>query len=236
MLWNGGPVMANEILTPLQSAFLDRFFATEVSRHFFLTGGTALAAFHLHHRLSKDLDLFTLDDEALDDADRIMGEIVRDLGCTIERARRVEHFRQFHLAQPGAEPVPRLQIDLVREFGPQFGQRRRVGAIIIDSVENIGANKINAILGRTESKDFVDLYFILREGYHFQDLFALAQQKDPGLIEFFFAGALLQVNKLTILPTMLKPIDLAEMRAFFTDIANNLIDNLNPEQHIYEAW
>jgi predicted nucleotidyltransferase component of viral defense system len=225
--------MVSEILTPLQAAFLERFFSTQASQPFFLTGGTALAAFHLHHRLSKDLDLFTLDDGALDNADRIMAQVVQDLGCTIGRARRVEHFRQFHLVQPGDGPDRFLQIDLVREFGPQFGQRQQVGRISVDSLENIGANKVNAILGRTESKDFVDLFFILREGYSFQELFAMAQQKDPGLVEFFFAGALLQVNNLTVLPHMLKPIDLATIQSYFAEIANGLIDNLNPEQRLY---
>ncbi|MBN1138047.1 MAG: nucleotidyl transferase AbiEii/AbiGii toxin family protein [Anaerolineae bacterium] len=55
-------------LTPLQLAVLEQFFATEAGKRFFLTGGTALAAFHLHHRLSVDLDLFTLDDLALREA------------------------------------------------------------------------------------------------------------------------------------------------------------------------
>jgi hypothetical protein len=54
--------MTNEWLTPLQSEFLIRFFATNTGQDFFLTGGTALAAFHLRHRVCVDLDLFTLDD------------------------------------------------------------------------------------------------------------------------------------------------------------------------------
>lgn len=225
--------MANEVLTPLQAAFLQRFFATQVGQHFFLTGGTALSAFHLHHRLSKDLDLFTLDDAALDDVDRIIGEIVQDMGCIIDWARRVEHFRQFRLVQQGDDPGRFLQVDLVREAGPQFGQRQKVGQIVVDSVENIGANKINAILNHIESKDFVDLYFILQAGYDFYDLFAKARQKDPGLIEFFFAGSLLQVNRLSMLPHMLKPMDLVTMQTFFTELANRMIDDLNPEQRIY---
>jgi hypothetical protein len=50
MLWTGGHVLANEWLTPLQSEFLTRFFATDTGQYFFLTGGTALAAFHLYYR------------------------------------------------------------------------------------------------------------------------------------------------------------------------------------------
>lgn len=57
--------MTSQWLTSLQAAFLTRFFATDTGQLFFLTGGTALAAYHLHHRLSVDLGLFTLDDLAL---------------------------------------------------------------------------------------------------------------------------------------------------------------------------
>jgi len=51
--------MENNILTPRQSNFLklvgaDKFLA----KNFYLTGGTALAAFYLRHRLSEDLDFF----------------------------------------------------------------------------------------------------------------------------------------------------------------------------------
>jgi hypothetical protein len=56
-----------------------------------------------------------------------------------------------------------------------------------------------------------------------------SQQKDPGLVEFFFAGALLQVNRLTLLPEMRKPLDLPTMQAFFITIANSMMDRLNPE-------
>jgi hypothetical protein len=95
-------------------------------------------------------------------------------------------------------------------------------------MENIGANKVTAILGRTDSKDFVDLYFILKAGYDFKKLFAMAQQKDMGLIEFYFAGALLQVNKLTRLPRMKKPLSLETLQDFFTSLANDILDKLNP--------
>ena len=82
--------MTNELLTPLQAAFLERFFASQVGQRFFLTGGTALAAFHLHHRRSEDLDLFTLDDLALREADILVRRIAAQLSCRIGRARQTE--------------------------------------------------------------------------------------------------------------------------------------------------
>lgn len=52
------------VLTPLQRAFLAKFFARSTARAFYLTGGGALAEFYLNHRLSQDLDLFTQEKDA----------------------------------------------------------------------------------------------------------------------------------------------------------------------------
>ena len=51
-------------LSALQAAVLEAFFATE--RDFFLSGGVALAGFHLQHRETTDLDLFTSSAEAFE--------------------------------------------------------------------------------------------------------------------------------------------------------------------------
>jgi hypothetical protein len=215
----------DEWLTPLQLAVLERFFATDAGQQFFLTGGTALAAFHLHHRRSVDLDLFTLDDLALREAGLYLPPLAADLGCQIGRARTTEHFRQF-LLEP--ETGLSLQVDLVRDFGPQYGQHVHVGQIVVDSIENIGANKLTAILGRTEAKDFVDLYFILRAGYEFDDLLAKARTKDLGLQPFFMAGTLLQVRHLRTLPTTTPPLALTELQDSIVSLADQLLDRLRP--------
>jgi predicted nucleotidyltransferase component of viral defense system len=235
MRWIGGGDMGNrqglesaqEWLTPLQSSLLARFFATDTGQDFFLTGGTALAAFHLYHRLSLDLDLFTLDDLALQEASVLVPQLAVDLGCRIGRARRTEHFCQFLLEAETGQP---LQVDLVRDFGPQYGQRRKEGDIVIDSIENIGANKLTAILSRTEPKDFSDLYFILHAGYDFDDLLAKAQEKDLGLRPFFLAGALRQVRQLRHLPITTPPIASSELQAFFLALADRLLDELRPSE------
>lgn len=48
----------NPILTPAQVAFLKAFAKSDLARTFRFTGGTALSAFYLAHRLSEDLDFF----------------------------------------------------------------------------------------------------------------------------------------------------------------------------------
>ena len=215
----------NPWLTPLQTVFLHRFFDLEVSQAFFLTGGTALAAFYLHHRLSVDIDLFTLDDLALSEAARILPSLVAELGWDIRQARHTEYFHRYLLEDVEGGV---LQTDLVRDFGPQFGERRQVGHIIVDSLENIAANKLTAILARSEPKDFVDLYFILHSGLSFEQVFEMGRQKDTGMTPFYLAGALLQVKRLPPLPPTTPPIDQEALETFFIELADRLIDQSRP--------
>ena len=84
--------MANSKLTTLQKDFLDAFFGRE--DRFFLTGGAALAGFHLGHRETHDLDLFTLSD-ALDDGLAVVTEIALQWGASLLIARLA------HMAFPG---------------------------------------------------------------------------------------------------------------------------------------
>ena len=212
-------------LTPLQASVLERFFATEAGERFFLTGGTALAAFHLHHRVSVDLDLFTLDDLALRETDVLIPQLAAGLGCRLGAMRRTEHYREIFLEPDTDAP---LKIDLVQDFGPQYGEHIRIDRVIVDSIENIGANKITAILGRTEPKDFVDLWFILRAGYDFDDLLAKAQTKDTGTHPFYLAGSLRQVLNFRRLPVTTPPLALFDLQRFMLALAERMLEQTRP--------
>jgi hypothetical protein len=50
----------SSVNTPIKCQFLKAFFARE--KRFFLTGGSALGLFYLDHRLSYDLDFFTVEE------------------------------------------------------------------------------------------------------------------------------------------------------------------------------
>ena len=54
----------SSILNPLESDLLDAFFRLEGAEDFALTGGAALTEYYFQHRLSNDLDLFTLNEQA----------------------------------------------------------------------------------------------------------------------------------------------------------------------------
>lgn len=215
----------SEVLTPFQSEVLNAFFAMEVGRDFFFTGGTALAGFYFQHRLSDDLDFFTVSDAALPRAREEMEVLASALSLTLESRASAPHFQRFRLTRPGLAP---LQLDLVRDIDVQIGQHRWFDAIIVDALENIGANKVGAIFGRTEAKDFVDLYFLLEAGLNLRELIAHAKQKDGGVTEFWLAEMMRQVEWLKHLPVMLKPVSLDSLKAYFLQLADELLLDIEP--------
>ena len=167
--------MVNSRLTPLQREILGAFFQRE--NRFFLTGGAALSGFYLGHRETHDLDLFTLTD-ALDDGVALVGEIAREVGASFESIQTAPDFRRL-LVRRGSEA---LIVDLVRERAPQLAlEKALVEGIRVDSPEEILANKLCALLSRSEIRDLVDVRALEEAGYGLEDSIAAAAQKDAGL-------------------------------------------------------
>jgi predicted nucleotidyltransferase component of viral defense system len=214
------------LLTPTQQSFLEAFFAQRAGQEFFLTGGTALAAFYLRHRYSEDLDLFTLSETALQDVSNSLPAIAEKLGAVVEDRFRTVSFRQAFI-RVGAEE---LKIDLIRDVGAQFGEHRRFGDIIVDSELNIAVNKVTALFGRAAPKDFVDLYFLLKKGYTLDELMRMAKEKDLGFTEFYFAGMLHESRRVTSLPPMIEPLTVRELQDFFEPLANRIIARIKPPE------
>ena len=106
------PKLHSGILNPRQVIFLQQFFASSIGPRFFLTGGTALAGFYFGHRLSEDLDLFTVADDVLVAADPLVSHIADNLGYTLVNKRETEFFRQFIL-EARKESGEALRVDLV---------------------------------------------------------------------------------------------------------------------------
>jgi hypothetical protein len=218
-------VEPSSILTPLQRDFLNAFFARPAAQKFFLTGGTALAAFHLYHRYSEDLDLFTLDWDALEAMEREMPIVASEINCEWSLKVKATDFRAILLNRP---PEPTLKIDLVRDAGAQFGEYQRFGNIVVDSMLNIAVNKVTAVFGRTAAKDFVDLYFLLQRGFDLDELMRMAKAKDLGFSEFYFAGSLGQIRRVQDLPRMIQPVTLEELVTFFQPLAEQIMLKLKP--------
>lgn len=112
------------------------------------------------------------------------------------------------------------------DFGYYPYSRVRKGQIIesvgVDSLFDIAINKLSTIMQRSEAKDFVDLYFLLKE-FTIWDLMAGVGVKfrikaDPYLIGI----NLLKAETFDSLPKMLVPLDLKVLKDFYKDLAKKL--------------
>jgi predicted nucleotidyltransferase component of viral defense system len=209
-------VSSTDRLTGLQRALLEAFFRRE--RRFFLTGGAALAGFYLHHRTTLDLELFTLDPEAFQAGRRVLETVVAELGATLEVRQHAPGFERVIVMGNGESVV----VDLVLERVPQTaGPKRTIGTIEVDPIEEILANKLTAILARSEERDLVDLLYLERQGFKVEEALPAALAKDGGCTPAALAWVLseIAIPDAALLPGAVTPADL---RRFVADLVVRL--------------
>jgi predicted nucleotidyltransferase component of viral defense system len=202
-------------LTPLQSAVLEAFFRNE--QRFFLTGGGALAGFHLGHRETNDLDLFTTADN-LEEGDSALREAAASLGASIENVRTSPEFRR-RIVGRGREAVV---VDLVRERSHQaYPEKPIVQGIRVDPPEEIFANKLCTLLSRAELRDLVDTRALEGAGFDLETALSIATRKDGGLTPGQLAWVL---SEITIGDDARLPggVSVAELRAYVADLIERL--------------
>lgn len=140
----------------------------EIENGFYLTGGTALGRFYLHHRFSDDLDFF------LNQSPDFMAQV--------ERIVKVfkHHNMEFTIAVKSADFVRialqkkdvNLKIDFVNDVAFHYGGYKKFPSFPrVDNWRNILSNKLTA-LERREPKDVADILFIARNySFHWNDIF-----------------------------------------------------------------
>ncbi|HET7291475.1 MAG TPA: nucleotidyl transferase AbiEii/AbiGii toxin family protein [Vicinamibacteria bacterium] len=175
-------------LTRLQTDVLAAFFQRE--QGFYLTGGGALAGYHLGHRETHDLDLFTLS-PAMEDGLRALRDTARELGASLEEIRTAPEFRRILLTR-GNESVV---VDLVVEHAEQVSREKPAHGIVrVDPAEEILANKLCTLLGRSEVRDLVDVRALEGLGLSLEQALLAGQRKDGGLTPAQLAWVLSQIT------------------------------------------
>lgn len=218
----------NPVLTRYQIKILKIFFSSSIGKQFFLTGGTALAAFYLAHRRSKDLDLFTLKDFDSLELNKIVEKIAQETACLIQTKVKTETYQEIYLKNKKNIWIQR--IDIVKEQPTVFGKQKKVNSIIVDSLENITAGKILTIYSRFEAKDYLDLYFIAQETkFDLMKVFEKTKKKDLGLNEFYFANMIAEVKNLKYFPKTIKPFDKKDLQRFYLDFSKKLFLKIKPK-------
>lgn len=141
---------------------LNRLMKSQPLKRFHLVGGTSLAL-RLGHRMSLDVDLFTLDDF---DEMQLVG-ILRD---------------QYELTALETEKntirtlINNIKVDFISHNYPIVKPLDTIDGIRMASLEDVAAMKINAISNRGSKKDFWD-YAALLTYFTTEDMLSFFQAK-----------------------------------------------------------
>ena len=142
----------NPILTGDQKSLLTHFRASPLLESFYLTGGTALSAFFLHHRLSEDLEFFSEESIGIE----IVLAFTKSLPQVSEVQYERKYDRKIFLLRYSSSRIMKVEFTTYPfarlEKGPE------VEKIQIDSLRDILTNKLMALTDRRDAKDYVDLY------------------------------------------------------------------------------
>jgi len=199
------------VLTSAQQNFLQQFANSKLMNSFFFTGGTALSEYYLKHRLSEDLDFFSREEFPLEIIENFVTKLTHKLEYPQSEVRRV--FNRTIVTYPQI-----LKVEFVFMPFENIEQPKKIGDIYVDSLVDIGVNKLHALLERGEPKDFVDIYFITKYYKSILDLIKLMITKfDVKYRNIDIGAALLKVEDIKELPKMLKPLKVDELVSFFKE-------------------
>ena len=210
--------MEQTVLTPWQKSAVNTVANELALTGFYLSGGTALAAYYLHHRFSDDLDFFVGEKPDTVFLHSFVEKLRGVLGASAVRYEKVYDRNQYFFTIDDKE----CKVEFTLYPFPSLGRSLKKGGMRIDSLRDISANKVMAMLDRFDPKDFVDLYFLLQRR-SLEELRDDAQKKfDMTISNIFLGGELAKVRRIVALPTMLKPLSIEELRTFFSQQAKLL--------------
>lgn len=213
------------VLTPLQSVLVREFGALPDSRLFYLAGASALSGFYLGHRRSGDLDLFTAEAPLIRPVSTLFWDKLRASGMRVDVVRSFESFAE---AVVKSSEETRVQLAQDSPFRLEPLSLRYEG-LSIETFRDLAANKLLALFGRAEARDFVDVFILVRDGHFSMDeLIGLAARKDAGLDSYFLAQAFQRAaslpDDLSRLPVeMLVDLDMSSMKKLFESEAQRLL-------------
>jgi hypothetical protein len=176
-----------------------------------LVGGTSLAL-QIGHRKSIDIDLFGELNVAY--------EVLLDELGSIGKLRPLNNSKNIHCFL-----IDDVKVDIVNYTYPWLSSQLEMDNLVLAKVEDISAMKLNAILGRGSKKDFIDLYFLLKQ-FSLKELVHFYNLKYKDGSEFLVLKSLVYFEDADVeeMPVMFDPINWEEIKR---NIANHHAGLLN---------
>jgi hypothetical protein len=177
------------MLSPLQEQVAEIIAGLDEATDFALAGGAALISRGDVQRQTKDLDFFGLTTEAVDWLLPAVERALQSAGLTVRRVQYNPGFARL-LVEAGGD---RTEVDLAADARLFPIEPGRPAPTL--SGEELAVDKVLAVFGRAEARDFIDLLAVEKR-YGLNRLCALAAEKDRGFTPEMFAGMLNQFGRL----------------------------------------
>ncbi|MBI4992955.1 MAG: nucleotidyl transferase AbiEii/AbiGii toxin family protein [Candidatus Magasanikbacteria bacterium] len=196
-----------------------------ICSNFYLTGGTALAEFYLKHRYSEDLDFFS-EKEFDPQAVSVFWKKIQKAGG-IKKIDFQQSFNRnlFFLHLKDGDVV---KTEFTFFPFPRIEKKKKIGHLSLDSLLDIAVNKLFTIYQKPRSRDFIDLFLILKEGkWKISDLIKKAKIKFDWHVDPLQLGVqFFQAKEVKDYPRMIHKIKPSEWQEFFVIEAEKLKDNI----------
>lgn len=190
-------MLQKRTVDPATFSLLKELMGLPILEPFYLVGGTALAL-QIGHRKSIDLDLFC-------DVDHDQDEILKSLPSPKEEFGRGKVFLGLY--------VQEVKCDFVRFMFPRIEELVIEEEVRMASPLEIAGMKLWAITRRGAKKDFIDLYYLMKQ-FSLEEMMAFFRKKFPSIEPFmvirsltYFIDAEEEVD-----PEMFEDISWEEMR------------------------
>jgi hypothetical protein len=216
-------MLENKILTDKQKIFIS-YLPQEILDNFYITGGTALSAFYIHHRISEDLDFFTEEVEKIPPIEFLTGIIKK-----LPNIRNTHYERLFdrRIFSVDFQDGDTLKAEFTLYPFKSIENRKTEGKLTVDSLLNIVTGKLLAVSDRYDPKDFIDIYFVLKNyELDLDDLIAKAENRfNINGLKFVVPERMLLVRNISPadLPIMNKEMDLGEVKRYLIEKVDELV-------------
>lgn len=162
----------NSILTFSQISLLEEFIKSDLNDAFRLTGGTALSAFYLEHRLSEDLDFFSYE--------KIPFYLPENFLKSLSFVDGISHTRLFdrNIFNLRLKDGTALKTEFTYYPLKNIEATVTIDGLHVDRFLDLTVNKLCAMADRSDAKDYIDIYCALTSAdLDINEMFVLAEQK-----------------------------------------------------------
>ena len=194
---------------------------------FALAGGYAVQAHGFLNRPSADVDIFASSREECDfpaAVDAVLAAFHQD-GLAAVANPRNDSFARIAVTTPEGEAT---KLEMGVDWRAHEPQLLSIGPVL--HPDDAVANKISALFGRAENRDYIDVGAIIASGrYTKEELLALAEAHDPGFDRLWFAEALADISgrpDRVFLPYGLDAEQVTALKKHMTDWAARLKDTV----------